>query len=110
MLPKLTRSDYIAIGALLVFVIIMAYPIYKDKGGCEVAQAGYTCDSAKNVMVENCRYWGEYQCDSSTDVSLPQIEWYIENLCDIYKNNHDSGFDCTNLPQACNAISGEILC
>jgi len=108
--PKLTKKDYIAIIVLIVFVIIVAIPLYKDKEGCEVAQAGYTCASAEEVMIDNCRYWGEFQCDSTADVSLPQIEWYIGNLCEIYRDLHDSDFDCTNLPVACNVISGESLC
>ena len=88
----------------------MAVPIYLRSGDCEVAQAGYTCDSAENVMIENCEYWAEYSCDTSADVSLPQIEWYIGNLCEIYRDNHNGGFDCSNLVSACNAISGKDLC
>ena len=109
-LPKLNRKDYIAISALVIFVILMAIPIYKDKQGCEIAQAGYTCDSAENVMIENCEYWGEFSCNSEADVSLPQIEWYIGNLCELYRDNHDSSFNCEDLPTACNAISGENIC
>jgi hypothetical protein len=109
-IPKLTRNDKIAIAFLVIFVVVMAYPIYKDKEGCEIAQGGYTCDSAENVMIDNCEYWGKWKCDSTADVSLPQIEWYIGNLCEIYKNNHDGSFDCSNLPQACNAISQKTLC
>jgi hypothetical protein len=106
---NITKKDMFAIIALVLFVFLMAVPIYKDKEGCEIAQAGYTCDSAENVMIDNCKYWAQWNCDSSADSSLPQIEWYIGNLCEIYKKNHDANFDCS-LPVACNSISGENLC
>lgn len=107
---KLTRQDKIAIVALILFVIIFSIPVYLPKGDCEIARAGYKCDSAKNVMIENCGYWGKFSCDTSKDSSLPQIEWYIGNLCKIQNQYHNTGLDCTNLKAACNQISGQNLC
>jgi hypothetical protein len=109
-IPKMTKWDKISLVLVLIFVILMAIPVYKDKNGCEVARPGYKCESAANVMIEHCTYWGKYNCDTNSDVSLPQVEWYIENLCDIHNQNHNAGLDCTNLKTACNIISGQSLC
>ncbi len=108
--PKLKKWDIISVIALIIFVILMAIPLYVSKGECEVARAGYKCESAKNVMIENCIYWGKYNCDTESDVSLPQIEWYIGNLCDIHNQYHNAGLDCANLKLACNQITGNITC
>lgn len=109
-IPKLTKWDKISLAIVLIFVILMAIPVYKDKNGCEVARPGYTCESAKDVMIEHCEYWAKYNCDTNADVSLPQVEWYIENLCEIHNDNHNAGLDCTNLKTSCNIISGQSLC
>ena len=109
-LPKLKRFDKIAILVLIIFVILVAIPVYKDKGDCEVARPGYKCESAKNVMIEHCEYWGQYNCDTDADVSLPQVVWYIENLCELHNEYHDAGLSCANLQTACNQVSGQSLC
>ncbi len=109
-ISNLTKWDKISIVALVVFIILMAIPQYMPKGECEIARAGYECESAKNVMIENCEYWAKYNCDTSADVSLPQIEWYTENLCEIHNKNHNAGLDCANLKAACNQVSGKSLC
>ena len=105
---KLTKQDKIAIIALIVFVIIFSIPVFIPKGDCEVARPGYKCESAKNVMIENCEYWGRFGCDSSKDVSLPQIEWYIGNLCDIHNQYHNAGLNCANLKSACNQLKAGV--
>ena len=107
---KLKKWDKIGIVALIIFVLLMAYPLYRDKGECEVARAGYECASAKEVMIENCNYWRQYNCDTNADESLVQIEWYIDNLCDIHNKYHDDKVECHNLKLACNQISGQNLC
>ncbi len=105
---KLTKQDKIAIIALIIFVVIFSLPVYLPKGGCEIARPGYKCESAKDVMIENCEYWGQYGCDSSKDSSLPQIEWYIENLCGIHNDYHNAGLDCSNLKIACNQLKSGV--
>lgn len=109
-LPKMDKWDKIAVAVAIIFVILMAIPVYRDKGDCEVARPGYKCESAKNVMIEHCEYWAEYNCDTSSDVSLPQVEWYIGNLCEIHNDNHDAGLNCANLKSACNQVSERSLC
>ncbi len=108
--PKLKKWDKIMIVITIVFLILVAIPIYRDKGDCEVARPGYKCASAKSVMIENCQYWATFNCDTSADVSLPQIEWYISNLCEIHNENHDANLNCLDLKSACNQISGQSLC
>ncbi len=107
---KLTRGDLIGIIALIVFLFLVAIPIYGSKNGCEVARPAYKCESAKDVLIENCNLWSNYSCDSSGDVSLPQVEWYIGNLCNIQNKLHNSGLDCTNLKQVCNTILERQVC
>ncbi len=101
--PKLTKADYAAVAALIIFVSFFAYIANKDKGDCEIAQAGYKCESIKNVLVENCNYWGNFSCDSAKDVSLPQIEWYIGNLCNLGKDKYKFT-DCADLKNVCNGV------
>ena len=107
---KLRREDMIAISVLIIFLIIMAIPIYAPKDGCEVARAGYKCESIENVMIENCEYWSEFNCNTEADNSLVQIEWYIGELCKLQNQEHKTGLDCNNLQYACNQISGQELC
>lgn len=105
-----TKKDWIALIALIIFVILVSIPVYIPKGGCEVARPGYKCASAADVMIEHCNYWGRYNCDSSADVSLAQVEWYINNLCQIHNKYHNAGLDCANLKLACNQITGNQTC
>ena len=107
---KLTRENIIAIIALLVIVILVTIPTYLPKGECEVGRPNYKCASFKEVLIENCNYWGEYECNTDADVSLPQIEWYIENLCELQNKYHNTGLDCSNLKSACNKITGSQTC
>ncbi|MBU3904638.1 MAG: hypothetical protein KJ906_00620 [Nanoarchaeota archaeon] len=109
-LPKLDKSEKIAIAFALIFLILVAIPVYRDKGDCEVARPGYECASAQEVMIENCNYWSKYNCDTSADNSLVQVEWYIDNLCDIHNRYNKNDVDCSNLKTACNQISGQSLC
>src|SRR3972149_3386835 len=95
---KLDRKDKIALVALIAFVILMAIPIYISKGDCEVLRPGGECASTREVMIENCAYWGQYSCDTTKDVSLPQIEWYIENMCKFSSKKYN--LDCSNLQLA----------
>ncbi len=110
------RIDWIALAVLIVFVIIIAIPVNLPKNGCEVARAGYKCDSAKTVMIENCDFWGNYTCEHCSDwkecsnPSLPEIEWYIGNLCNIHNQYHSDKLDCSNLKLACNQATGEATC
>ena len=108
--PKLTRTDIISIIALIIFVIFLSYPTYAPKGDCEVARPEYKCASFKTVMIENCNYWGTYSCDTNADVSLPQIEWYIDNLCKLQNQYHNSGLECSSLKGACNQMTGKQTC
>jgi len=107
---KLTKIDIVSIIALIIFVIIVTIPVYIPKGECEVARPGYECASLKDVMIENCVYWGNYSCNTGADVSLPQIEWYIENLCKLQNQYHNSGLECSNLKLACNQITKNQTC
>jgi hypothetical protein len=107
---KLSRVDIISIIILVIFLILVSIPSYISKGDCEVARPGYKCASLKNVMIENCVYWGKYNCNSTADVSLPQVEWYIGNLCDLQNKYHSTDLDCSNLKQACNQIVGNKTC
>jgi hypothetical protein len=107
---KLTRWDIISIIALIIFLILVSIPVYISKGECEVARPNYKCASVKDVMIENCNYWGNYSCDTNADVSLPQIEWYIKNLCELQNQYHNTGLDCSDLKSACNQISGSQIC
>ena len=107
---KMSRWDKISIVILLIFVVLVVLPTLVPKGECEVARPGYECASLKDVMIENCNYWGEYDCNTDADVSLPQIEWYIGNLCNLQNQYHDTGLDCSNLKTACNEISASLVC
>jgi hypothetical protein len=111
-LPKmrLGRVDIISIVILIIFLILVFIPSYVSKGDCEVARPAYKCASLKNVMIENCIYWGKYNCNTTADVSLPQIEWYIGNLCELQNKYHNSGLDCSNLKQTCNQIVENKTC
>ncbi|MBL7160109.1 MAG: hypothetical protein ISS95_00945 [Candidatus Aenigmarchaeota archaeon] len=116
--PKITKWDVLAIIALIVFVILVSIPVYKDKEGCEVARPGYKCASAKDVMIEHCAHWAKWECPhcgkdewkTCADPSLPNVEWYIENLCNVHNDLHKDKFDCSNLKLACNQASGEVVC
>jgi hypothetical protein len=107
---KPSKVDIISIMILIIFLILVSIPSYVSKGDCEVARPAYKCASLKNVMIENCVYWGKYSCNSTADVSLPQVEWYIGNLCDLQNQYHNTGLDCSNLKQACNQIVGNQTC
>jgi hypothetical protein len=107
---KLTRKDILAIVALIIFIIAVTVPTYAPKDSCEVARPDYKCSSVKDVMIENCNYWGKYDCNTNADVSLPQIEWYILNLCKLQNQYHNTGLDCSNLKSACNKITGDQTC
>jgi len=107
---KLGKMDIVAIIALLIILILFTIPSFLPKDSCEVARAAYKCATFKNVMIENCVYWGNYKCDTNADVSLPQIEWYIGNLCKLENQYHNAGLDCSNLKQACNQITGKQTC
>jgi len=107
---KLTKIDIISIIALIIFVILVTIPVYLPKENCEVARPGYKCASLKDVMIENCIYWGNYSCNTDSDVSLPQIEWYIGNLCNLQNQYHSSGLECSNLKKACNQITENQTC
>jgi len=107
---KLTRTDILAIIVLIIFIIVVTIPQYISKDNCEVARPDYKCASLKDVMIENCNYWGKYECDTNADVSLPQIEWYILNLCKLQNQYHGTGLDCSDLKSACNKITGSQTC
>jgi len=107
---KLTKIDMISILALIIFITLVSIPVYTPKGECEVARPAYKCASLKDVMIENCVYWGNYSCNTNADVSLPQIEWYIGNLCKLQNQYHNSGLDCSNLKLACNQITKNQTC
>lgn len=111
-LPKFKTSkvDIISIIILIIFLILVSIPSYISKDDCEVSRPNYKCASLKNVMIENCNYWGKYSCNTKSDVSLTQIEWYIENLCGLQNQYHNSGLECSNLKQACNQIVGSKVC
>jgi len=104
------RNSIFVIIIFIAFLVVVTIPVYRDKHGCEVARPGYECASAKDVLIENCEYWGKYDCDSSRDPSLPQIEWYIKNLCKIANKNHGYGFDCENPKVACNQVTKKQIC
>jgi hypothetical protein len=110
------RIDWIALSVLIILIILVSIPVYLPKDSCEIARPGYVCESAKNVMIENCVFWGEYGCESCQDwkvcahPSLPQIEWYIGNLCEIHNRYHAEKFDCSNLKLACNQATGTATC
>jgi hypothetical protein len=107
---KLTRADILAIIVLIIFIILVAIPQYISKDDCEVARPNYKCASLKDVMIENCNYWGKYECNTNADPSLPQIEWYILNLCKLQNQYHNTGLDCSDLKSACNKITGNQNC
>lgn len=110
-IPKFTRRDWIALAVLVIAVVVLAIPIYADKKGCEVARPEYKCETAKNVMIENCQLWEKYSCDTSADNSLPQVEWYIQNLCDTHNKLHGNDkLDCNNIKATCNSITGLNRC
>ncbi len=107
---KLTKENIIAIIALIVIVILITIPTYLPKVECEVGRANYKCASFKEVLIENCNYWGEYECNTDADVSLPQIEWYMGELCELQNKYHNTGLDCSNLKSACNKITESQTC
>lgn len=107
---KLTKRDFVAVIVLIIFVVLVTIPNFVSKDDCEVARPAYKCESFKNVMIENCVYWGNYSCNTLSDVSLTQIEWYIQNLCNLQNQYHNSGLDCSNLKLACNQIVNNQTC
>jgi len=115
---KINKLDILGIVLLVIFIIIVSIPVYIPKDGCEVARPGYECESAKNVIIENCRVWGEFNCEhcekndweSCIDSSVPSIEWYIGSLCDVHNQHHSDKLDCSNLKLACNTAVGEDVC
>ena len=107
---KITKIDVIGLIALIVFIILLSIPTYLPKDSCEVARPDYKCASLKEVMIENCAYWGKYSCNTSADASLTQVEWYIGNLCDLQNKYHGTGLDCSDLKSACNQITGIHTC
>ncbi len=109
-LPKLSKWDFAAIAALVIFLVLVLIPVYIPKGECEIARPAYKCASARSVMIENCEYWGKFECDSSKDISLPQVEWYIGNLCKIANRNHNYGYNCANLKSTCNQVTEKQTC
>jgi hypothetical protein len=110
-LPKLTRKDWLGIAILVIVVVLLAIPVYyRPNPDCEVARPAFKCETAKNVMIEHCGYWGKYKCDTAADNSLPQVEWYIKNLCGIHNKYHADQLDCSNLKHACNQATGETTC
>jgi len=108
--PKLNRTDILSVIVLIIFVIFLSYPTYAPKDDCEVSRPEYKCASFKDVMIENCDYWGKYNCDTNADVSLTQIEWYIDSLCKLQTQYHSSGLGCSSLKSACNQITGKQVC
>jgi hypothetical protein len=98
---ELTRNDKIAIIALIIFVVLLSIPTFLRQG---VARPGFEIADEKDVMIENCVYWGQYSCDTSSDISLTQIEWYIKGLCEI------QNLECSNLKLACNQVTGNQTC
>jgi hypothetical protein len=78
---KMSKWDKISIMITLVFVVLVVLPTLTPKDNCEVARPGYECASIKDVMIEHCQYWGEYDCDTSS-----------------------------NLKMACNEISASLIC
>ncbi|MBU5575251.1 MAG: hypothetical protein QXF15_02275 [Candidatus Aenigmatarchaeota archaeon] len=109
--PK-TWNKYDWISLIIMIIIFISITIFVNmpKNGCEIARPGYKCESAWNVMKENCIYWGNWSCDSSKDISLPQIEWYILNLCQIHNRYHENKLDCNNLKAACNIVTEKNIC
>ena len=107
---KLSKWDIVSIIFTILFLSLITMPYYLPKGECEVARAAYKCASLKDVMAENCIYWGNYSCNTASDVSLTQIEWYIGNLCSLQNQYHNSGLDCSNLKAACNQITEKQTC
>ena len=107
---KVSKTDILSIIVLIIFIAFLSYPTYAPKGECEVARPANKCASFKDVMVENCVYWGKYNCNTASDVSLPQIEWYIQNMCNLQNQYHNSDLDCSSLKQACNQIVGNQTC
>jgi hypothetical protein len=107
---KLRKTDVLAIIVLIIFITLVIIPQYIPKDSCEVARPDYKCASVKDVMIENCNYWGKYSCNTNADVSLPQIEWYILNLCKLQNQYHNTGLDCSDLKSACNKITGNQTC
>ena len=47
-MKKITKTDMIVVAALLIFVVLMAMPIYFPATDCEVARPGYKCETAKD--------------------------------------------------------------
>lgn len=104
---KLSKNDIAWIIAAILFVALITIPRYLPRE-YDVARPGYAGASAKDVMIENCVYWGKYQCNTSKDISLVQIEVYIKNLCDIASQKYT--LSCANLKQACNQVTGNQTC
>ena len=104
------KKDWIALAVLIIFVVMLALPSYLPKNGCEVARPNYKCESAKNVIIENCVFWGKWSCDTTADESLTQVEWYIGNLCGIHNKYNSDKLDCSNLKLACNQATGNAIC
>ena len=107
---KISRVDIISIIVLIIFITLISLPTYLPKDKCEVSRPAFKCTTFKDVLIENCAYWGKYNCDTTADESLPQIEWYIGNLCDLQNQYHNSDLDCSSLKKACNQITEKQTC
>ncbi len=106
----LKTKEIVIIATFFIFLILVTIPVYKDKHGCEVARPNYKCESAYNVLKENCEYWSKYNCNTSADISLPQVVWYIKNLCEIANEHHNYGFNCDNPKEVCNQVMNKTVC
>jgi hypothetical protein len=108
--PTVTKWDALGIIILIIALSLLVLPQIVPKDNCEVARPDNKCATLKDVMIENCAYWGNYSCNTSSDVSLTQIEWYIGNLCKLQNQYHSEGMDCSRLKSSCNQISARLVC
>jgi len=111
-IPKISlkKWDIVSIIALAIFLILVTIPVYSNRENCEVARPNFKCATIKDVMIENCNYWGKYDCNTGADASLPQIEWYIGNLCELQNKYHNANLECADLRSSCNQITGTQTC
>lgn len=95
---RISKWSIVSVVLLIVLIILLSVPNYINKSNCEVARPGYKCETMLNVIRENCAY---LKTNNFTDES---IVWYVEQLCPLQNQYHNSKLDCSSARQVCYVI------
>ncbi len=96
-----TNTDIAALLLLLVFAVMISSPEALMDQACEVARPDYECIT-KQALYESCGHLQKENPNNATDL---QIRWYMENLCETENKLHDTGLNCKDMTELCNALA-----